>query len=227
MLKDTIRGFLINTGVLPDTYVPPKKYTFPKVPSPKNTPVREQPELQLPIPGPSLPWKGVVLHNSASADGEVRDTDGIIKYHTSYRVDYNIVSKEEFERRKKAGLGNKFEEPWRAVGYHLLIELVGTEHQVCAGRSMNMKGAHAGYGKNTYFNDNFIGLCCIGNFDKKAPSPELWDFTAATVRALKKRYQFGNDMVLGHRETFARFNVPPQKTCPGKLWDMDLFRKEL
>ncbi len=47
-------------------------------------------------------WKGIVWHHSASPDGVTRDWGAIVKYHTSYRVDFNIVSKEEFDRRLKA-----------------------------------------------------------------------------------------------------------------------------
>ena len=69
-------------------------------------------------------WKGICWHHSASPDGKVRDWPGIVKYHTSYRVDFNIVGKEEYERRLAAKEGKSFQPPWKAVGYHGGIELV-------------------------------------------------------------------------------------------------------
>lgn len=66
----------------------------------------------------SRPWQGIVWHHSAGPDGATRDWDGIVKFHTSYRVDYRTVSPEEFDRLKAAGQGRVFQKPWRAVGYH-------------------------------------------------------------------------------------------------------------
>jgi hypothetical protein len=39
----------------------------------------------------------------------------------SYRADFEIVTKEEFERRLAAHEGKVFQKPWAAVGYHLYV----------------------------------------------------------------------------------------------------------
>lgn len=157
-----------------------------------------------------------------------RDWDAIRKYHTSYRVDFNIVSKEEFERRLKAKDGKSFQTPWRDVGYHGGTEWVDGKVIFAKGRPLNMIGAHAGVaGVSSQFNQDYIGLCAVGNFDTVLPKPEHWDFNLRLTRAFMDAFQIPAGHVIGHREVFDRLGVPRQKTCPGTGWDMDLFRSEL
>ena len=176
----------------------------------------------------SRPWKGIVWHHSASPDGVTRDWDAIVKYHTSYRVDFNIVSKEEFDRRLKARNGTTFQTPWRDVGYHGGIEWVNDQVIFQWGRPLDMIGAHAGVkDASNRFNVEYLGLCAIGNFDLKPPKIEIWDFALRLTRSFAKAFQIPKTHIIGHREVFDRLGVPRQKTCPGKYWDMDLFRSEL
>lgn len=56
-------------------------------------------DLNIPLVG-ARSWKGIVWHHSASPDRKTRDWDGIVKYHTSFRIDFDTVSAEEFERRR-------------------------------------------------------------------------------------------------------------------------------
>lgn len=175
----------------------------------------------------SKEWEGIVLHHSASVDGVTRDADGIAKFHMSYRIDYKTVTKEEFERRKAIGDGLKFEEPYRAVGYHFLIEYVNKDIVLNYGRPLWMPGAHAGHPTSNKYNLDYIGICVIGNFDEDMPSKEVINYTIAVCRALVKRFDMKKDNIIGHRETYTRLGVPVQKQCPGKNWDMDKFRADL
>lgn len=219
-MGDFLRGLLISLGIIKDTYIPPiKKVVFQKKAIPEVLP--------LTIPSNSLKWKGLVLHHTTSEDGATRNTDAIAKYHTSYRVDYVMVTKEEFERRLANREGQKFERPWRAIGYHNLIEFVGKEIHLVDGRPLWMKGAHAAYGKETYYNDNFIGLAIVGNFDKKPPSKATWNFTLKAIRGFMSHFNFPKECVIGHWETYARFGIAPLKSCPGSKFSMDKLRSEL
>ncbi len=176
----------------------------------------------------SRPWKGIVWHHSASPDGITRDWDAIVKFHTSYRVDFNIVTKEEFDRRLETRKGTTFQTPWRDVGYHGGIEWINNVVVYQAGRSLDMIGAHAGVkDASNRFNVEYLGLCAMGNFDAKPPKPEMWEFALRLTRTLMKSFQIPKTHIIGHREVFDRLGVPRQKTCPGKFWDMDLFRTEL
>ena len=218
-MAEFLRGLLMRLGITKDTYIPPMKTLH--VLKPKNPIVIIQP------PKDTIPWKGVVIHHTKSSDGVVRDADAIAAYHTSYRVDYVMVSKEEFNRRKAAGEGHKFEKPWSAVGYHFLIERIGKGIKLVEGRPLNKVGAHAAYGGDSRFNKTHIGLAVIGDFDKEPPEKTEWEFVLSVVRGLMAAYGFDRNQVIGHREVYAYFKVPPEKSCPGALWSMEQMRKEL
>jgi len=176
----------------------------------------------------SRPWKGIVWHHSASPDGITRDWDAIVKYHTSYRIDYKIVSTEEFERQLKLRDGKKFQKPWKFVGYHGGTEWVDGRVVFTWGRSLGIIGAHAGIENvSNQFNEEYLGLCAIGDFDLAPPLPEHWDFNLRLTRAFMDAFRIPASHVIGHREVFDRLGVPRQKTCPGNLWDMDAFRRSL
>lgn len=176
----------------------------------------------------SRPWKGVVWHHSATPDGAIRDWDGIVRFHTSHRVDFRVVSPEEFERRKQAGQGKVFQKPWKAVGYHGGTEWVNGQVVFNAGRPLSMAGAHAGVdGVSNSFNEDCLGLCAVGDFDPRAPHPDHWDFNLGLTRAFMEAFDIPADRVIGHREVFDRLGVPRQKTCPGTAWDMESFRRAL
>lgn len=188
-----------------------------------------KPKLDIPVDvAHSRPWQGIVWHHSAGPDGATRDWDGIVKFHTSYRVDYRIVSPEEFERFRQAGQGRVFQKPWKAVGYHGGTESVDGQVVFNWGRALSMAGAHAGVeGISNSFNEDCLGLCAIGDFDKTPPRPEHWDFNLRLTRAFMEAFDIPAERVIGHREVFDRLGIPRQKTCPGHYWDMDLFRSQL
>lgn len=176
----------------------------------------------------SRPWKGIVWHHSLSTDGQERNWDAIVRYHTSYRVDFSIVTKEDFERRLQATDGKVFERPWRDVGYHGGTEWVNGKVVSNWGRPLDLVGAHAGVkGASNRFNEEYLGLCAVGNFDMESPKPEHWDFNLRLTRAFMDAFRIPASHVIGHREVFDKLGVPRQKSCPGLRWDMDLFRSEL
>lgn len=173
-------------------------------------------------------WKGICWHHSASPDGQERNWNGIIRYHTSYRVDFNIVQKEEYERRLKANEGKVFQSPWSDVGYHGGIEEYAGIFSFFPGRPLSKIGAHAGVkNASNRFNTEYLGLCAIGNYDLAAPKPEIWNLALQVTREFMKTFNISQAHVIGHREVFDRLGVPRQKTCPGERWDMDLFRLDL
>ena len=173
----------------------------------------------------SHPWKGIVWHHSASPDGQTRDWGGIVKYHTSFRVDFEIVTEEEFNRRLQCGLGKTFQRPWRAVGYHGGTEWVDGKVVFNWGRPLTEIGAHSGVkNASNLFNTEYLGLCAIGSFDAEPPKPEHWEFNLQVTRALMLAFQISANRVIGHREVFVRLGVPVQKSCPGRAWSMDTFR---
>lgn len=219
MLKTILEFF---RGLRQYDYVPPKS-----APAIRFPPTPAQPPGPLIIPAETAHWAGVVLHHSSTCDTDSDDWEGIRRYHTSYRIDHRTVSKDEFDRRKAARDGIKFEEPWKYVGYHFCLERINGVLTWQMGRPWTMAGAHAGTHISNEFNKTHLGCCIIGDFDKKIPDRETWDACLAACRQLMSVYGFSKDNVIGHKEVFDALKMPRQKTCPGDMWMMGSLRGEL
>ena len=169
-----------------------------------------------------LEWKNftyIIEHHSLTKDGKTNDTIGIWKYHTSYRIDGNSVSKEIYFERLKNKKGTTFELPDLTIGYNALIEEVDNQIMVYAGRPLTMNGAHT-----KGFNDKSIGICWIGAFDFTEPSPDKYEVYAITTKKYMKVFNIPIQNVLGHREANERSGLP-YKSCPGKKVDLNKFRE--
>ena len=103
---------------------------------------------------------------------------------------------------------------WSDIGYHFLIEFMRESVEIVCGRMPDKTGAHC-KGNNS----DSIGICFVGNFDKTVPSNSAWNAGVKLVKYLIR--QFDIKEVLGHHE------LNPAKSCPGKFFDMDKFRKEV
>jgi N-acetyl-anhydromuramyl-L-alanine amidase AmpD len=148
----------------------------------------------------------IVIHHSLTADGKTVNWDAIRKYH--------------IETNK-----------WLDIGYHFGVENVQDDYQVMLGRNLDKRGAHVGDGG---FNRMSIGICVVGNWDKATPPDRQWILTLLLVKRLIS--YFGSkgiivppENIIGHREAQALAEVPvySRKSCPGNMFDMDRFRKEL
>ena len=94
---------------------------------------------------------------------------------------------------------------WAGIGYHYLIRKNGMIEQ---GRLPEMMGAHV-YG----YNDNSIGICLAGNFNKGVGKP-----TKSQIQSVKeltswlcRKYNISpsKQTILGHRDLIS------ETTCPG------------
>ena len=132
--------------------------------------------------------------------------------HHSLTQDGKTVSMNAIRKYHTVELG------WRDIGYHFIIELVNEEYEIFVGRAMNDSGAHC---RQDGMNHKSLGICCVGNFDKDSPPEELWDLCVRLTKSLMAVFNIPSNRVYGHRE-YASY-----KSCPGKKWNMDLFRAEL
>jgi len=105
---------------------------------------------------------------------------------------------------------------WSAIGYHFGVELVNGQYEILAGRMPDRQGAHCREGG---MNEMAIGICCVGNFDKEPPPAGQVDLCVELVKYLMRQFNIPAENVIGHRE------VESNKTCPGLLFDIDLFRE--
>jgi len=130
--------------------------------------------------------------------------------HHSLTADSGTVSWGAIRRYHLETLG------WKDIGYHFGIERVGGHYETLIGRMMTETGAHT-----SGHNAGSLGICLIGNFDNAPPAPEQWELTLRLVRSLMEVFDIAPDMVFGHRD------FTSVKTCPGRMFDLAKFRREL
>lgn len=163
----------------------------------------------------------IVIHHSWSRDSQIdKDWEGIRKFHTSWRYDGKILT--EAEAYDLLSQGKKITPPWKDIGYQFGIESIAGKLHILEGRAIGEVGAHA-----KGFNANSIGVCLIGNFDPLPPSDEVVFTATSLCRDLQREFKIPRENVIGHRETFIKLSVPVEKSCPGKMCDMDHFRSML
>jgi hypothetical protein len=110
---------------------------------------------------------------------------------------------------------------WKDIGYHFGIEAVadpggGPEsYEILMGRLPDRVGAHC-----LHRNADSLGVCCVGDFDAWPPPPAQWTKAVELTAWLCRRWNISTAFVHGHRE-FAR------KTCPGRLFDLERFRRDV
>lgn len=186
-------------------------------------------------------WSYIMLHHSLTKDGKTVSGRAIRKWHMGLigspikgAPDYNPY----------------IENPMDDIGYHFWIEMIGGnrqqatggrqqtegnrqqatgnrqqaignrqegEYEILMGRPLDRDGAHCPQ-KN--MNSRAIGICFVGNFDEGPVPQEQWKQGIVLVRSLTRLLDIPISFVVGHRD-FA------PKSCPGKLFDLERFRKEV
>lgn len=101
------------------------------------------------------------------------------------------------------------ENGWSGIGYHFLVRKNGEIHR---GRPINTVGAHA-YG----FNDESIGICFEGNFEKEKMTKAQKEAGKLLVAYVRQLYPTITEVV-GHRDLMAT-------ACPGKNFPFDEIAK--
>ena len=156
----------------------------------------------------------IILHHSLTKDNETVSWDSIRTYHTSYRYNDKIITPTEAYVLKREG--KKVIDPWSKIGYNIGVELINNHYEILMGRMLNESGAHT-----SGYNSNSIGICFVGNYDIiEVPQP-MWKLGLELVHSLCDILEIPVGSVYGHRD-FASY-----KTCPGKLFDVSQFRKDL
>jgi N-acetylmuramoyl-L-alanine amidase len=112
----------------------------------------------------------IVIHHSATADGQTVDWNAITNYH-------------------KNSLG------YVDVGYHYGIEKINNQWAIITGRPEDQVGAHT---KQEKMNYKSIGICVVGNFDKEHPNPEALSLLEMLCIDLCKRYNIPASNIVPH-----------------------------
>lgn len=172
----------------------------------------------------------VILHHSATTDNLVwSNFEAIRTYHMNYAIDGHTVSKNEFYTKRKANpTGHYYKTAWDDIGYHTVIEFEDNELKLKKGRDHKVSGIHAYQkmpdrnGKLVSINNQSIGICVVGNFDKTKLNKKHINEIVGYTSLLLVLYKIPVMNVLGHNE------LPGvHKSCPGKNIDMSLIREKI
>ncbi len=142
-------------------------------------------------------WDGVVIHHSAEPAGDAASLD---RLHRS--------------------LGRQ------GLGYHFLIGNGnglgnGTIH---VGHRWNeqLPGAHTGGPQADQHNRHKIGICLIGNGDRRQFTPEQLSSLVSLVQRLQRELDFGGSQVVLHRDA-----APDATSSPGRFFPEAMVREQL
>jgi len=145
---------------------------------------------------PPRKWRYVVIHHSASTRGSAQSFD---QYHREVRR-------------------------WQGLGYHFVIGNGADQGDgiVIAGPRWYAQeaGAHA---NSSEYNEHGIGVCLVGNFEEKPPTPAQLTALHELVRKLCDRHQIGLINVVGHNA----IRRGGTTACPGKLFPFSEFKNAL
>ena len=169
----------------------------PKVIKPK--PIPKQETTQIDFPREWLPpadvekqWMAIVIHHSATENGNAAIFDRMHREHNH----------------------------WDGVGYDFVIGN-GTnsgngEVEVTFRWQRQIAGAHCGGTPDNWANVDGIGICLVGNFENTTPTTQQMESLLKLVRFLKKRYRISNGSIYGHKNTPGAHITD----CPGSNFPM-------
>jgi N-acetylmuramoyl-L-alanine amidase len=171
-----------------------EKLPIPVPPLPNRGQVK--PELALPVhevaweaAGPQRAWRWIVVHHSASPTGSAAAFDA---FHRETRH-------------------------WDELGYHFVIgNGTGSGDGLVEVGSRWPKqkwGAHCRVGDDETYNNFGIGVCLVGDFEKKKPTAAQMASLAKLVDYLATRYNIDDAHIIGH-------GTVDDTKCPGKYFSM-------
>lgn len=112
----------------------------------------------------------IIMHHSASIDGQAQNWGEIRRYHIHKRG-------------------------WSNIGYHYGIEVVDYDYEILIGRFEHENGVHC-----TGQNSQAIGICMVGNFEKHPVPLLQWHKALRLVRQIMKTHDLKPTDVYGHRD---------------------------
>lgn len=142
-------------------------------------------------------WNYIVIHHSATSEG------GAASFNRSHAAKWE-----------------------NGLGYHFVVGN-GTETgdgEIEVGsrwrrQNEGIDGAHAGVPK---FNKHGIGICLVGDFDHRIPSPKQLAALRNLVQHLMQKYNIPKDHIIPHRDC-----KTGHTECPGKSFPLHEFLQSL
>ncbi len=136
-------------------------------------------------------WKKIVVHHSATDNGNAA-----------------IFNRAHLRRRMENGLA-----------YHFVIGngTNGTgDGEIEIGQRW-MRQIHGGHVRNLALNEVSVGICLVGNFEKRKPTAKQMTSVHNLTQFLQRELLFNRPKVYGHKDL-------EQNLCPGKFFPLKAYR---
>jgi N-acetylmuramoyl-L-alanine amidase len=115
-------------------------------------------------------WDRIIIHHSATKDGETVDWQAIRRYHVQ-------------------------EKKWDDIGYHFGLEYINGYYELLIGRPLIQTGAHT-IGQNHCG----IGICVVGNYDLIEPCTMQYELLATLCKDLCWRFTISPANIYAHNQ---------------------------
>ncbi len=190
--------------VIYDYHAPAPAPTPPAVTiTPSPAPTTVQPSNAVPrywLPSrPDRAWTAIIIHHSGTREGNAAIFD---KWH-----------------REENG--------WEGVGYDFVIgngtDSGDGEVEPTYRWRGQLTGAHCGGTPGNWANEEGIGICLVGDFNRTLPTPKQRASLVQLVRFLQQRYRIPKSRIYGHGTTPGAHITD----CPGRRFPMAWFKASL
>ena len=153
----------------------------------------------IPTGGGERRWTAIIIHHSATAKGNMA-----------------VFDKEHRETMH-----------WEGIGYDFVIGN-GTgsgdgQVEVTFRWTQQKVGAHVGATPGNWANEQGIGICLVGDFNRTSPSRRQMQSLTRLVSFLQKRYNIPSSRIYGHGTTAGA----KATDCPGRNFPMARFKANL
>ena len=168
------------------------------VPSPK--PAGQYPRDWYPPKYCEKGWRAIVIHHSLTHNGNAAIFD---RFHRKVRK-------------------------WNGIGYDFVIGngngCGDGQVEVTYRWQQQIAGAHCGGTPGNWANEDAVGICLVGDFNKSYPTSKQMRSLVKLVGFLQKRYKIPESKIYGHKETpgYTRGT-----TCPGTYFSMAKLKRML
>jgi len=136
----------------------------------------------------------IIVHHSATVDGQTFSTGAIRKYH----IEVN---------------------GWAEIGYHCLTEFVKHSgigyYENMLGRMWNIPGAHC-----ADHNYDSLGICFVGNYDNEEPCDEILISGAKVIRLWMYLFGIPEQEIYPHRNFNPQKSCPGRLFSMDKLKEL-------
>ena len=157
------------------------------------------PDDWLPPAGLERGWTAVVIHHSATENGNAAIFD---KWHSEARY-------------------------WEGIGYDFVIgngtNSADGQVEVTFRWRQQITGAHCGGTAGNWANKYAVGICLVGNFNNTPPTARQMSSLVKLLRFLQDRYGIPKSRIFGHKTT------PGARVtdCPGRNFPMTKLKAAL